>query len=65
MMNMIRERLPGDVEVTTTDTFGVPEQVREAMAFALIGHQSLMGKVGNLPAVTGAHAEVILGVLTL
>ncbi|HDQ15062.1 MAG TPA: anhydro-N-acetylmuramic acid kinase [Sediminispirochaeta sp.] len=65
LMNMIRERVPEDIEVTTTDSYGVPEQVREAMAFALIGHQSLMGKAGNLPAVTGARAEVILGVLTL
>jgi anhydro-N-acetylmuramic acid kinase len=37
----------------------------EAMAFALLGHESLLGRPGNLPAVTGARAPVVLGSITL
>jgi anhydro-N-acetylmuramic acid kinase len=51
--------------VTTAHAFGIPDQAREAMAFAVIGHESLMGRPGSLPAVTGARKGAVLGVLTL
>ena len=62
---MIGERLGGKIEVTTTSSQGVPDQAREAMAFALLGHESLMGRPSNLPAVTGARKAVVLGTITL
>ena len=62
---MIQERLPEEITVTTANTFGIPDQAREAMAFAVIGHESLMGRPGSLPAVTGARTAAVLGVLTL
>ena len=65
LLGMIRERLPAGITVTTTAAYGVPDQAREAMAFAVIGHQSLMGRPGNLPAVTGAGHPVVLGCITL
>jgi len=65
LLRMIQERLPEGIEVTTTNSYGIPDQAREAMAFAVIGHESLMGRSGNLPVVTGAAAPVVLGVVTL
>ncbi|OHD21885.1 MAG: anhydro-N-acetylmuramic acid kinase [Spirochaetes bacterium GWB1_59_5] len=65
LLSMIQERLPAGIRVTTTAALGVPDQAREAIAFAVIGHQSLMGKAGNLPAVTGARCPVVLGCITL
>ncbi len=65
LLRMIQERLPAGIRVTTTASVGVPDQAREAIAFAVIGHQSLMGKPGNLPAVTGARCPVVLGCITL
>lgn len=65
LLRMIGERLPRDIRIATTEAFGVPDQAREAMAFALIGHESLMGRPANLPAVTGARHPVVLGSLTL
>lgn len=65
LLRMIQERLPAGITVTTTASAGVPDQAREAIAFAVIGHQSLMGKPGNLPAVTGARCPVVLGCITL
>ena len=62
---MLRDRLPRNVTLLTTADLGVPEQAREAIAFAVLGHEALMGRPGNLPAVTGAAKDVILGNLTL
>jgi anhydro-N-acetylmuramic acid kinase len=64
-MDMIRDRLPHNVSLITTADLGVPEQAREAIAFAVLGHEALMGRPGNLPEVTGASRGVILGTLTL
>jgi anhydro-N-acetylmuramic acid kinase len=65
LMGMIRARLPEGVSLKTTADFGIPEQAREAMAFAVLGHEALMGRPGNLHEVTGASRDVILGTITL
>jgi len=65
LLQMIAERLPAGTTVSTTAAHGVPDQAREAVAFAVIGHESLMGRPGNLPAVTGARGPVVLGSMTL
>ena len=46
------------------DEFGIPSEAKEALAFALIGHATLMGRPANLPRVTGARHEALLGKLT-
>lgn len=65
LLAMLQDRIPAGTEVTTTEAFGIPDQAREAMAFAVLGHESLMGRPGNLPAVTGAQKHVVLGMITL
>ncbi|HLW60371.1 MAG TPA: anhydro-N-acetylmuramic acid kinase [bacterium] len=52
------------LHVRPIDEFGVPSDAKEAIAFALLGHASLMGIPGNLPRVTGARHEAILGKFT-
>ncbi|EMM0380679.1 anhydro-N-acetylmuramic acid kinase [Pluralibacter gergoviae] len=54
--------LPG-TEVTTTDEAGVSGDDMEALAFAWLAWRTLEGLPGNLPAVTGASAPTILGVI--
>ena len=66
----LRKELSVDVEVfdvfvSVSDDFGIPDQAREAMAFALMGHESLLGRPSNLPAVTGAKEPVVLGTITM
>lgn len=65
LMEMIRARLPAGVALLSTADLGIPEQAREALAFAVLGHEALMGRPSNLPAVTGAAHDVILGTITL
>lgn len=52
-------------EVTTSDAYGVPDQGREAMAFALLAHESFNKRPSNYPLVTGAKRATILGTITL
>ncbi|MFI0488909.1 MAG: anhydro-N-acetylmuramic acid kinase [Yersinia sp. (in: enterobacteria)] len=54
--------LPG-TEVSVTDDFGVSGDDMEALAFAWLAFRTLSGKSGNLPSVTGANCETILGAI--
>lgn len=65
LMRMIRERLPASIRLERTADHGVPDDAREAMGFALLGHEALMGRANTLPSVTGASTPVISGILTL
>lgn len=65
LLSMLRGYLGSGIEVATSDEYGVPDQAREAMAFALLGHESLMGRPSNIPAVTGARKPVVLGTITM
>jgi anhydro-N-acetylmuramic acid kinase len=51
------------IEVQSSERWGIaPDQV-EALAFAWLAHQFVSGAPGNLPAVTGAHGQRLLGAL--
>ncbi len=63
LMRMIAAELP-ELEVMTADRAGVDGDALEAVAFAILGYQTLRGKPGNLPSVTGARSAAILGKLT-
>ncbi|WP_091019946.1 MULTISPECIES: anhydro-N-acetylmuramic acid kinase [Paenibacillus] len=65
LMEMIRQRLPKDIRLERTADYGIPDDAREAIGFALLGHEALMGRTNTLPAVTGAKHAVISGNLTL
>ena len=47
--------------VETTASLGLDPTWVEAVAFAWLARQTLMGETGNLPAVTGANKGVVLG----
>ncbi|MGP4716973.1 anhydro-N-acetylmuramic acid kinase [Psychrobacter sp. T6-6] len=47
--------------VQTTDHLGLAPTWVEAVAFAWLARQTIMGETGNLPAVTGANKRVVLG----
>ena len=52
--------LPG-VKISSTDELGVPVQWVEAIAFAWLTKRRIEEKSGNLPSVTGAVKEAVLG----
>ena len=49
------------VPVLTTDVVGLSADFKEAIAFAVLAYWRTLGIPGNLPQVTGAHVEVLLG----
>lgn len=55
------EELLAPIPVLTTDKFGVSADFKEAIAFAVLAYWRESGFPGNLPQVTGASREVLLG----
>jgi anhydro-N-acetylmuramic acid kinase len=53
--------LLSDIPVVTTEVLGLNPDWVEAAAFAWLAHQTLAGRAGNLPSVTGARHPVLLG----
>lgn len=47
-----------------TDELGLPSEAKEAVAFALLASETLLGRPGNIPRVTGATHPVVLGSVT-
>src|SRR5215472_4353401 len=52
--------LPG-IEVLPSSNFGIPEDAKEAFAFALMAYETLHQRASNLPSATGARGPAILG----
>jgi anhydro-N-acetylmuramic acid kinase len=55
------QKLFSNVNVCMTDQAGWPSAAKEAVCFALLAHETLCGRTGNLPSVTGASRATILG----
>ncbi|MHB1188529.1 anhydro-N-acetylmuramic acid kinase [Thiobacillus sp.] len=62
LMQRIRVLLP-NVQVATTAALGIDPDWVEALAFAWLARQTLHRTPGNLPAVTGARGDRILGAI--
>jgi anhydro-N-acetylmuramic acid kinase len=50
-----------NIEVLTSANLGVPEQAKEAFAFALMAYETFHHRPANLPSATGASGPAILG----
>jgi anhydro-N-acetylmuramic acid kinase len=57
------QALFADVHIDTTDSLGIGVDWLEAIAFAWLARQCLHQQTANLPAVTGAKGERILGAI--
>lgn len=62
LRNGLAEQL-APVPLGTTDEAGVPIQTVEAFAFAWLAYEHLCGRAANVPQVTGAAGERVLGAL--
>ena len=62
LIQRIAARLPG-VIVESSAAHGLDPDYVEAMAFAWLARETLAGRPGNLPAVTGARGPRVLGVV--
>jgi anhydro-N-acetylmuramic acid kinase len=60
LRRMLAERI-GAGELLTHEDFGIANAAKEALAFAILAHETLLGKPGNVPSATGARRAVVLG----
>jgi anhydro-N-acetylmuramic acid kinase len=62
LMKSLKEMLPG-CELVKSDVYNLPGDSKEAVCFAYLAYRALGGLPGNIPSVTGAEKETILGVV--
>ena len=60
---MLQKELPHS-RIGRTEDAGLPGDSKEAVAFAVLGYETMNRRPGNLPAATGAKGPVILGSIT-
>ena len=60
---MLQKELPTS-RIGRTEDAGLPGDSKEAVAFAVLGYETMNRRPGNLPAATGAKGPVVLGSIT-
>jgi len=63
MMLQLKEQF-SPARVDSTEAAGIPPQAVEAVSFAILARQTLMGEINTLPEVTGAGHAVCGGQIT-
>ena len=62
LMGMVRDEItPMGISVHFSDEFGLPAEAKEAVAFALLAHETWHRRPSNVPSATGAKRAAILG----
>lgn len=60
LMAMLRDEV-APLRLAKHEDYGIPSDAKEAIAFAILGYRTLLGRPGNVPSATGARREVVLG----
>ena len=60
LRRMLQERV-APMQVLTHEDFGYDSNAKEAMAFAILAHETVMGTANNVPGATGARRRVVMG----
>lgn len=61
LVEMLKQALGPQVELVSSDAFGLSSDGKEAIAFAVLGYLTLHGWSGTLATCTGAKHPVVLG----
>ncbi|HXZ20732.1 MAG TPA: anhydro-N-acetylmuramic acid kinase [Candidatus Acidoferrales bacterium] len=62
LMERLRAGFTG-IAIVPSGRFGVPEDAKEAFAFAVLAYETFHGRPSNLPRATGASRPAVLGKL--
>lgn len=61
LISWLEKELSGEVQIIGSGSFGIPEDAKESIVFALLGYLCMNKKSNNLPTATGASHSVIMG----
>jgi len=62
LMAMLRDEIAAlGIKLHFSDEFGIPAEAKEAVAFALLAHETWHRRPSNVPSATGAKRAAILG----
>lgn len=64
LMKFLKSYLPKFVELKTHEDYGISNNFKEVMAFALLGYCTYYQIPNNLPCCTGADKRVVMGKIT-
>ena len=64
LIKNLRSYLPKRIELKTHEDFGISNNYKEVMAFALLGYCNYYNIPNNLPCCTGADKRIVLGKVT-
>ena len=62
LCKQLMQRCTG-LRVVKLDEYGIPNQARESLAFALLAWWHILQKEGNSPSITGALKPAVLGTM--
>jgi len=60
LREMLQDRLPG-VRILVHEDLGINGDAKEAVAFAILGNETMLGRPASLPRVSGAKHAAVLG----
>lgn len=63
LVGRIAQGLP-EIGIRPSDAYGIPVDAREAIAFAVLGNETLCDTPANVPSATGAAHRAVLGKIT-
>lgn len=61
LMKFLRELLPEEIRLDTSEGIGIDADAKEAFVFALLGYLGMQKVPNSLPAATGANKKTIMG----
>ncbi len=61
LMKFLRTYLPSHIELKTCEDYGISNNFKEVMAFALLAYCTYYGIPNNLPCCTGANKRIVMG----
>jgi len=63
LVALLKEELP-EMRIARSEDHGIGSDAREAVAFAILGNETVCNRPGNVPGATGADHAVVLGKIT-
>ncbi len=60
LLSFLKEYLPNQ-KIVTHEDYGISSDLKEAIAFAVLGYYTIVGQFNQLPSATGADHPVIMG----